>query len=70
MFTNFIRARVSTHTLTVALCMLAFMAHRFFSDPNADAWLRSHWIIKDLFESAGATLVAFGIYSQPTKPAA
>lgn len=70
MLTNVLRAKLSTHTLTVAIGVFAFAAHRFFSDPHAEAWLQSHWIIKNLFETTGATLVAYGIYKQPTKPAA
>jgi hypothetical protein len=66
-FKNFIRAKVSTHGLMVAFTMFAFAAHRFFSDPNAAEWLRRHWVLKDLFETAGATLIAFGIYQQPSK---
>lgn len=70
MLTNLIRAKLSTHTLLLVIGVLAFAAHRFFSDPHADAWLRSHWVIKDLYETIGAVLVAYGLYSQPTKPAA
>lgn len=68
MFTNFIRAKMSTHGLMVAIAVLAFAAHQFFSDPQAAAWLRSHWVARDLYETAGATLIAFGIYTSPTRP--
>lgn len=70
MFTNIVRAKISTHTLLVVLGALAFAAHRFFADPNAAAWLNAHWALKDLGETAGAVLVAYGVYASPTKPAA
>lgn len=70
MLTNLIRAKLSTHSLLIILGVLAFAAHRFFSDPNADAWLRSHWAVKDLYETIGAVLVAYGLYKQPTQPSA
>jgi hypothetical protein len=70
MLTNFIRAKVSTHSLVVAVAVFAFMAHRFMSDPNAAAWLASHWIVKDVYETITATLIAYGIYKQPFDPAA
>jgi len=69
MFKNLLGAKISTHTLTIAIGAIAFAAHHFFSDPQADAWLRSHWMIKNTFESVGATLIAYGIYAQPSKPA-
>lgn len=65
--TNFIRAKVSTHSLTIAIAVVAFAAHHFFSDPRADEWLRAHWLVKNLYETAAATLIAFGIYKQPAK---
>jgi hypothetical protein len=70
MLNNFIRAKLSTHTLLFVVGVMAFAAHRFFSDPRADAWLQAHWVIKDLYETAGATLLAYGIYKSPTPPAA
>jgi hypothetical protein len=68
MFTNVFRAKISTHALLVAIGVLAFMAHQFFSDPNAAAWISRHWIAKDLYETIGATLIAFGVYRNPTPP--
>jgi hypothetical protein len=68
MLSNFFRAKLSTHSLMVAAAVLAFAAHQFFSDPQAAAWLRAHWVARDLYETAGATLIAFGIYKSPTKP--
>lgn len=70
MFTNLFRAKVSTHTLTIAIVVLAFMAHRFFADPQAEAWLNSHWVLRDLGETIGAALAVFGVYKQPTSPVA
>ena len=70
MLTRVVRAKLSTHTLLIVVGVLCFTAHRFFSDPNAQAWLASHWVIKDLYETATATLIAYGIYKQPTDPAA
>lgn len=70
MLTNFIRAKLSTHSLLIVLGVLAFAAHRFFSDPQAAEWLRAHWAVKDAFETISATLVAYGLYQSPTKPAA
>lgn len=67
MLTNLIRAKLSTHGLLIALGVLAFAAHKFFSDPNADAWLRAHWVAKDLYETAGACLLAYGVYKSPTE---
>jgi hypothetical protein len=69
MLTNVIHAKVSTHSVTMAVCGFAFAAHHFFSDPQAAAWLCAHWVMKDLYETVGTTLIAFGIYKQPTPPA-
>jgi hypothetical protein len=68
MLTNLFRAKPSTHALMVAVGVLAFFAHQFFSEPSAAAWISQHWIVRDLYESVGATLIAFGIYKQPTPP--
>jgi hypothetical protein len=70
MLTNFIRAKVSTHSLLVALAVMSFAAHHFFSDPQAAAWLRAHWVLRNTGETIGATLLAFGIYKTPAKPSA
>jgi hypothetical protein len=70
MFTNLIRAKMSTHTVMVAISVLMFAANHFFSNPQADAWLASHWVLKDLGETVGAVLMVYGIYKQPTAPAA
>ena len=70
MLTNLIRAKISTHTLTVAVAVMFFMAHHFFADPHAAAWLHAHWVIEDAGETIGAALMVFGIYQQPVKPAA
>lgn len=70
MLTNLIRAKISTHTLTIAVAVLLFAGHKFFSDPQAAAWLNAHWALRDAGETVTAVLVFLGIYSQPTKPAA
>jgi hypothetical protein len=70
MFTNLITAKLSTHSLTVAIGVMVFFTHRFFSDPNAAAWLHAHWQLRDAFETTEATLIAYGLYASPTKPAA
>jgi len=70
MLTNFIRAKVSTHTVMLAVCVFAFSAQHFFSDPEAAAWLHAHWIWRDLYETAGSALLAFGVYKSPAPPAA
>lgn len=67
MLTNLFRAKLSTHTLTVALGVLIFAAHHFFADPQAAAWLNAHWALRDLGESAGAALAVYGVYASPTK---
>jgi hypothetical protein len=68
MLTNFCRAKLSTHGLMVAITVVAFATNHFFSDPQAAAWLRDHWAIKDLLGTAGATLALLGLYRNPTKP--
>ena len=70
MLTNLIRAKLSTHSLSIVIGVLCFMTHRFLSDPNAAAWLAAHWVIKDLYETTMATLIAYGIYKSPIDPAA
>jgi hypothetical protein len=66
MLTNLVRAKMSTHALTVAVAVMATAAHQFFSDPHAATWLQSHWVLRNLYETVGATLVTFGIYRSPT----
>lgn len=68
MLTNFIRAKLSTHTLMVVIAVGAFATNHFFGDPQAAAWLRAHWALKDLLGTAGATLAVLGLYRTPTKP--
>jgi hypothetical protein len=70
MLTNLIRAKISTHTLTVAVAILFFAAHRFFADPQAAEWLRAHWAVRDAGETIAAVLMLLGIYNQPIKPVA
>lgn len=67
MLTNFVRAKLSTHTLTIALGVLVFSAHHFFADPHAAAWLNAHWVLSDLGSSIGAALGVYAIYASPTK---
>jgi hypothetical protein len=66
MVTNIARAKMSTHALTVVIAVMATAAHQFFNDPHAATWLQSHWVIRNLYETVGATLVTFGIYRSPT----
>jgi hypothetical protein len=68
MLTNFIRAKATTHGLMVAIAVIFFAAHRFFSDPQAGAWLAGHWALRDLGETIEATMLVYGVYSPPTKP--
>lgn len=56
MFTNFLRAKMNTHTLTLIVGVLFFAAHHFFSDLQVSAYLQSHWVAR-LLETTGATLV-------------
>jgi hypothetical protein len=53
MFTNFIRAKISTHTLIGVIAARDVAANPFFSDPRAATWLRNHWAPKDLAGTAG-----------------
>lgn len=70
MLKNFIRAKVSTHSLLVFLGVLVYAMHRFFADPHAAAWLQSHWVAKDGMETLEACVIAFGFYKSPTGDAA
>jgi hypothetical protein len=65
MLTNVIKAKFSTHRLVIVVGVLGFAAHKFFSDPQVAEWLRSHWVARDLYETA--TLLAYGIHPNPIK---
>lgn len=68
MLSNFLRATISTHALMVAIAVIFFAAHRFFSDPQAAAWIANHWALRDLGETIEATLLVYGVYQTPTRP--
>lgn len=65
MLTNFTRAKLATHSITVAITATVLVANHFCSDPHAAQWLSAHWAIKDLGESIGTLLAFYGIYASP-----